>query len=59
LNGELHREDGPAAEWADGSKFWYLNDKIFKELEFEVQVWKIIEDQQYLEYQSFFAGEIK
>jgi len=25
LNGELHREDGPAEEWADGSKLWYLN----------------------------------
>ena len=21
--GQLHREDGPAIEWADGSKFWY------------------------------------
>jgi hypothetical protein len=21
----LHREDGPAAEWANGSKYWYLN----------------------------------
>ena len=21
----LHREDGPAIEYADGSKFWYLN----------------------------------
>ena len=25
LNGELHREGGPAVEWADGSKWWYLN----------------------------------
>jgi len=31
LNGKLHREDGPAAEYADGSKFWYLNDKIHRE----------------------------
>ena len=23
----LHRTDGPAAEFADGSKFWYLNGK--------------------------------
>ena len=22
-----HREDGPAIEWADGSKSWYLNGK--------------------------------
>jgi hypothetical protein len=27
LNGKLHREDGPAVEWADGSRYWYLNDK--------------------------------
>jgi hypothetical protein len=25
LNGELHREDGPAAEYSDGKKYWYLN----------------------------------
>jgi len=31
LNGELHREDGPAIEYADGSKFWYLNDKRHRE----------------------------
>ena len=22
MNGELHCDDGPAIEWADGSKFW-------------------------------------
>ena len=25
LNGKLHREDGPAIEWADGNKEWFLN----------------------------------
>ena len=25
LNGERHREDGPAIEWHDGTKEWYLN----------------------------------
>ena len=25
LKDKLHREDGPAYEGADGSKFWYLN----------------------------------
>jgi len=25
LNGELHCEDGPAVEWADGNKEWWLN----------------------------------
>jgi hypothetical protein len=23
LNGKRHREDGPAEEWADGTKCWY------------------------------------
>ena len=31
LNGQLHREDGPAVEYADGSKFWYLNGKLHRE----------------------------
>ena len=25
LNGKTHRTDGPAIEWADGSKEWFLN----------------------------------
>ena len=24
-NGEPHREDGPAKEWSNGSKNWYIN----------------------------------
>jgi len=31
LNGKLHREDGPAIEWADGNKRWYLNGKYHRE----------------------------
>jgi len=31
LNGKLHREDGPAIEWAGGSKDWYLNGKLHRE----------------------------
>ena len=31
LNGELHREDGPAVECANGDKCWYLNDKLHRE----------------------------
>ena len=26
-NGKLHREDGPAVEYANGAKLWYVNDK--------------------------------
>jgi hypothetical protein len=27
LNGQYHREDGPAIEWPNGTKKWYLNGK--------------------------------
>ena len=26
----LHREDGPAMEWADGDRLWYLNGKLHR-----------------------------
>ena len=29
--GKLHREDGPALEWVDGGKEWYLNGKLHRE----------------------------
>ena len=25
LNGKLHRMDGPAIEWADGSRYYWIN----------------------------------
>ena len=28
---QLHREDGPAVEWEDGSKAWYVNGKRHRE----------------------------
>jgi hypothetical protein len=31
LNGQLHREDGPAMEWYDGDKAWYLNGQYHRE----------------------------
>jgi len=31
LNGELHREDGPAVEWANGFKAWYRNGELHRE----------------------------
>ena len=31
LNGEYHREDGPAVEYLDGTKWWYLNGKFHRE----------------------------
>jgi hypothetical protein len=30
LNGEYHREDGPAIEYSNGSKEWYLNGKCHR-----------------------------
>ena len=34
LNGERHREDGPAIEAANGTKHWWLNDKEYTKREF-------------------------
>ena len=31
LNGKLHREDGPAMEYEDGTKAWYINGKRHRE----------------------------
>ena len=31
LNGQYHREDGPAIERANGDKLWYINDKLHRE----------------------------
>jgi len=31
LNGQLHREDGPAVEYANGTKQWYINGKYHRE----------------------------
>ena len=37
LNDKLHREDGPAIEWANGTKWWYLNGKELTEAEFNAR----------------------
>jgi hypothetical protein len=31
LNSHLHREDGPAIEWSDGTKYWYRNGQMHRE----------------------------
>lgn len=30
INGQLHREDGPAIEYPDGSREWWINNKCFE-----------------------------
>jgi len=31
LDGQLHRENGPAVEYANGTKEWYVNDRRHRE----------------------------
>tara|TARA_R110000822_G_scaffold139699_6_gene277288 strand:+ start:2251 stop:2613 length:363 start_codon:yes stop_codon:yes gene_type:complete len=30
LNGERHREDGPAVEYTNGDKYWFINGKLHR-----------------------------
>jgi hypothetical protein len=30
-DGKLHRDDGPAIEWADGYRAWYRDDKLHRD----------------------------
>jgi hypothetical protein len=30
INGERHREDSPAIEYASGVKMWYLNGNLYR-----------------------------
>ena len=46
LNDELHREDGPAIEWADGSKSWYLNGKGLSHSQWKKEVAKLNQSSQ-------------
>ena len=40
-NGEFHREDGPAIEYDNGDKYWYLNDTLYNEQEWLIAMRKI------------------
>ena len=31
INGELHREDGPAIAYVNGDKYWYINGQCHRE----------------------------
>lgn len=38
LNGELHREDGPAIEWKSGTKSWYLDGGLCSENDYKTEM---------------------
>lgn len=40
--GQLHNENGPACEYADGEKRWYLNGQKYTETEFIMKMSKVI-----------------
>jgi hypothetical protein len=35
---ELHRENGPAVEYANGTKYWYLNGTKYTEAEYNKKI---------------------
>ena len=37
-NGQLHREDGPAIEYLDGNKYWFLNGVEYNEKEYKYEI---------------------
>lgn len=39
-NGSLHREDGPAVEYSDGPKYWYLYNIEFSESKYKTEISK-------------------
>jgi hypothetical protein len=43
LNGERHREDGPAVEFSSGYKAWYLNNEHLTEEEFNKRMTPTVE----------------
>jgi len=38
LNGQVHREDGPAYEYINGDKRWWLNGEEYTEAEFNAKM---------------------
>jgi hypothetical protein len=38
LNDKLHREDGPAIEYVNGDKAWWLNDDEYTKSEFKKEM---------------------
>jgi len=40
-NGKMHREDGPAFEYVNGDKEWWLNGDAYREQEHKIATRKI------------------
>ena len=40
LNGQFHREDGPAVEYSGGFKRWYLNDRKYSREAYYKELYK-------------------
>ena len=38
FNDQLHRVDGPAVEYSNGYKAWYLNGKEYTEQEYNIEI---------------------
>jgi len=38
VNGKLHRLDGPAIEFADGARAWWVNDIEYTFIEFIIEL---------------------
>ena len=45
-NGKIHRIDGPAAEYANGDKEWYLNDRFMEFSEWKQEVRQYYDSQE-------------
>jgi hypothetical protein len=37
-NGKFHRKDGPAIEYNNGDKFWFINDVEYTEQEYKYEM---------------------
>ncbi len=54
--GEIHRLDGPAVEYTNGDKYWYINGKLHREdgpavVFYNGTKWWYLNGIRYMEYQ--------
>ena len=58
LNDKLHREDGPAAECANGAKFWYLNGENLTRKEYQKRM-NLVKEMTVAELSALLGYEVK